>query len=245
LERRAEVSAEGVRWDLTGARSVAELESIGTDFAQSIGCRYFSYVVSRPPGGGVVCRNPFVTSYASEWKARYLTRKYQFYDPVVTVSKRTRVPFFWGQRGFLRAFEKAERYVFYEAAEFGILEGYAVPVVGPDLDAAVFSVVVDSRNGISDIVEEKIGELQIFATRFHDAAVRFENSEAGHADIELSTREKEVLIWTAEGLSSELVAVQLGLSTSAVNYHVTNCCRKLGAGNKIHAVALAIRMNLI
>jgi LuxR family quorum sensing-dependent transcriptional regulator len=245
LEPRIGVPTESVRGDLTSARSVAELESIGTDFAQSIGCRYFSYVVSRPPRGGVVCRNPFIASYAGEWKARYLARRYQFYDPVVTVSKKTRVPFFWGQRGFLRPFEKAERYVFHEAAEFGILEGYAVPVVGPDLDAAVFSVVVDSRNGISDIVEEKIGELQIFATRFHDAAVRFEGSEAAAADIALSTREKEVLTWTAEGYSSEAVATRLGLSTSAVNYHVTNCCRKLGAGNKIHAVALAIRMNLM
>jgi DNA-binding CsgD family transcriptional regulator len=55
----------------------------------------------------------------------------------------------------------------------------------------------------------------------------------------------EVLTWTAEGYSSEAVAKRLGLSTSAVNYHITNCCRKLGASNKTQAVALAIRMNLM
>jgi DNA-binding CsgD family transcriptional regulator len=61
----------------------------------------------------------------------------------------------------------------------------------------------------------------------------------------LTTREKEVLTWTAEGYSSEEVAARLGLSASAVNYHITNSCRKLGASNKIQAVALAIRMDLL
>jgi DNA-binding CsgD family transcriptional regulator len=174
-----------------------------------------------------------------------LARTYQFYDPVVSISKKTRIPYFWGQRGFLRAFEKAQRYVFHEAAEFGIIEGYSVPVVGPEFDAAIFSVVVNSRNEISNVVHEKIGQLQIFATKFHDAAVRFEGSDAPQVDIQLTTREKEVLTWTAEGYSSEAVAARLGLSPSAVNYHVTNSCRKLSASNKIQAVALAIRMNLL
>jgi DNA-binding CsgD family transcriptional regulator len=231
--------------DPKGARSVAELESVATGFAQAIGCKHFSYLVTRPPQGRVTCNNVFISSYAAEWKARYLARTYQFYDPVVSISKKIRVPYFWGQRGFLRAFQKAERYVFHEAAEFGILEGYSVPIVGPEFDAAIFSVVVNSRNEISNIVNDEIGKLQIFAAKFHDAAVRLEASESPQADIELTTREKEVLTWTAEGYSSEAVAARLGLSASAVNYHVTNCCRKLGASNKIQAVALAIRMNLM
>lgn len=231
--------------DPTSARSVGELETIATGFAQSIGCEHFSYLVTRPPRGRVTCKNVFISSYSPEWKGRYLERNYQFYDPVAIISKKTRVPYFWGQRGFLRAYEKAERYVFHEAAEFGILEGYSVPVVGPEFDAAIFSVVVDGRNEISHVVRGEVGELQIFAAKFHDAAVRLEDSESPQDNIALTTREKEVLTWTAEGYSSEEVAARLGLSASAVNYHVTNCCRKLDATNKIQAVALAIRMNLL
>jgi DNA-binding CsgD family transcriptional regulator len=231
--------------DPTSARTVAELESVATGFAQSIGCEHFSYVVTRPPRGRVICNNIFISSYPAEWKARYLARTYQFYDPVVSISKKTRMPYFWGQRGFLRAYDKAERRVFHEAAEFGMLEGYSVPIVGPEFDAAIFSVVVNARNEISDRVQGEIGELQIFAAKFHDAAVRLESSRAPQPEIELTTREREVLTWTADGYSSEAVAARLGLSASAINYHVTNCCRKLGASNKIQAVALAIRMNLL
>ena len=231
--------------DPTSARSVGELEKIATDFAQAIGCEHFSYLVTRPPRGKATCKNVFISSYAPEWNARYLERNYRLYDPVATISKKTRVPYFWGQRGFLRAYEKAERYVFHEAAEFGILEGYSVPVVGPEFDSAIFSVVVDGRNEIARVVRGEIGALQIFAAKFHDAAIRLEGAENPQGNIELTSREKEVLTWTAEGYSSEEVGARLGLSASAVNYHITNCCRKLGAGNKIQAVALAIRMNLL
>jgi DNA-binding NarL/FixJ family response regulator len=124
-------------------------------------------------------------------------------------------------------------------------DGYSVPIEGPEFDAAIFSVVVNARNEISDLVQGKIGQLQIFAAKFHEAAVRLESSRAPPPEIELTTREREVLTWTADGYSSEAVAARLGLSVSAINYHVTNCCRKLGASNKIQAVALAIRMNLL
>lgn len=231
--------------DLASARSVGELESIATGFAHSIGCEHFSYLVTRPPRGRIACKNALISSYAPGWKARYIERSYQFYDPVVSIAKKARIPYFWGQRGFLRAYEKAERYVFHEAAEFGIREGYSVPVAGPDFDTAIFSVVVDGRNEISHVVKGELGELQIFAAKFHDAAVRLEDREDTQDTIELTTREKEVLSWTAEGYSSDEVGARLGLSASAVNYHITNCCRKLGAGNKIQAVALAIRMNLL
>jgi DNA-binding CsgD family transcriptional regulator len=236
---------ESVGLDPTSARSVPELETIAAGFIRSIGCEHFSYLVTRPPRGRVACDNVFISSYAAEWRARYLARTYQFYDPVVSISKKIRVPYFWGQRGFLRAFEKAERYVFHEAAEFGIVEGYSVPIVGPEFEAAIFSVVVNARNEIPDIVQGEMGELQIFAAKFHDAAVRLDGLEKPQVEIALTTREKEVLTWTAEGYSSEEVAARLGLSASAVNYHITNSCRKLGASNKIQAVALAIRMDLL
>ena len=176
---------------------------------------------------------------------RYLARTYQFYDPVAILSQTTRLPYFWGQRGFLRSYNKAERYVFHEAGEFGILEGYSVPLVGPEFDAGIFSVVIDARNQLPEIVNGRVGELQVFATKFHDAAVRLTYLGTSQDSDNLTPREREVLTWTAEGYSSEAVAARLGLSASAVNYHLANSCRKLGAGNKIQAVALAIRKNLI
>lgn len=231
--------------DPASARSVAELESIASRFAKSIGCDNFSYLVTRLPQGRRSSDNIIISSYAGEWIAHYLARTYQYYDPVAKIARTARMPYFWGHRGFLRAFEKAERYVFHEAAEFGILEGYSVPISGPELDSAVFSVVVGSRNELPDIVHGQIGALQIFAAKFHDAAVRLDETEHAPGDIDLTNRERQVLAWTAEGYSSEAVAARLGLSASAVNYHIANCCRKLGASNKIQAVALAIRGNLL
>ena len=233
-------------FDLGSANSIAQLEAAASEFATSIGCRHFSYLMGRRPQANVADKDPvFLSSYPAEWRSHYLSRSYQFYDPVVILSKRNRLPYFWGQRGFLRHYNKAERYVFHEAAEFGILEGYSIPVVGPEFDSGIFSVVVDARKDIPDIVNQRIGELQIFATKFHDAAVKVSQLSMSSATSCLTAREREVLTWTAEGYSSEAVAARLGLSASAINYHITNCCRKLGACNKIQAVALAIRQRLM
>jgi len=48
-----------------------------------------------------------------------------------------------------------------------------------------------------------------------------------------------------EGLKTEHIAVRLKLSESAVNYHLGNASRKLGAYNKHHAAIIALREGLL
>lgn len=229
----------------TSAQSIAELVEIAGAYSRLVGCEYFSYLITRPPRQGSIEDDIFISSYPEEWNERYLSKTYKLYDPVVQLSRKTRLPYFWGQRGFLRAYNKNERYVFHEAGEFGINEGYTVPVAGPDFDSAIFSIISRERNAIGEVVHEKLGDLQLFAAKFHDTAIRLIDANATSDDIGLTPREIEVLTWTAEGYSNEAVAARLGLSLSAINYHIANCCRKLDTGNKVQAVARAIRMGII
>jgi DNA-binding NarL/FixJ family response regulator len=57
----------------------------------------------------------------------------------------------------------------------------------------------------------------------------------------LSTREREVLDLLARGLTGEDAAGRLGISPETVRVHVRNAMRKLDAGTRVHAVAIAIR----
>lgn len=232
-------------YDPTSTQTVAELQQVASDFARSIGCDYFGYLLTRLPSGQAVEDDTFITDYPEEWITRYKQRSYKFYDPVVTISRTSRLPFYWGGRGFLQPYNKAERHVFHEASEYRILEGYGVPAAGPEGDSGIFSVTVRQRNQIREMVAEETARLQLFAAQFHDAAVRLVLHHDRRAEAALTKREKEVLSWTADGFSSEAVAARMGLSASAVNYHITNACRKIGASNKVQAVALAIRRNLL
>jgi DNA-binding NarL/FixJ family response regulator len=63
---------------------------------------------------------------------------------------------------------------------------------------------------------------------------------AGGPTSQLSPREREVLHKMADGATAEAVADALGLSVETVRTHVRNAIRKLGARNRVHAIALAL-----
>ena len=61
----------------------------------------------------------------------------------------------------------------------------------------------------------------------------------------ISKRELECLSLTANGLTSEEIAAELGLSIHTANQYLTNTAQKLDAVNRMHAVAKALRVGLI
>ena len=62
---------------------------------------------------------------------------------------------------------------------------------------------------------------------------------------ELSRRELDCLQVAAEGKTAREISDLLAVSTRTANFHISNAMNKLGACNKTHAVALAIRMGLL
>ncbi|MNJ00010.1 Regulatory protein SdiA [compost metagenome] len=58
--------------------------------------------------------------------------------------------------------------------------------------------------------------------------------------INLSPREKEILLWGADGKTSEEIAIILGLSQDAINFHHKKIQRKLNTTNRAQAIAHAI-----
>lgn len=61
----------------------------------------------------------------------------------------------------------------------------------------------------------------------------------------LSLREREVLMWAAEGKTASETASILKVSTSAVNLYSSRAMLKLQAHTKAQAVAIAVRNALL
>jgi NarL family two-component system response regulator YdfI len=61
----------------------------------------------------------------------------------------------------------------------------------------------------------------------------------------LTTRELEVLEMLAEGLSNQIIARRLHISTYTVKFHVASILGKLGAGSRTEAVTTGVRRGLI
>lgn len=62
---------------------------------------------------------------------------------------------------------------------------------------------------------------------------------------QVSRREREVLLWLANGKSSWDISIILNISERTVKFHIENIMKKLNAVNRTHAVAIAIREGLI
>lgn len=68
---------------------------------------------------------------------------------------------------------------------------------------------------------------------------------SGGKGLTISKRELECLALTANGMTSEEIATELGLSVHTANQYLTNSTQKLNAVNRMHAVAKALRLGLI
>ena len=62
---------------------------------------------------------------------------------------------------------------------------------------------------------------------------------------ELTGREMSILVFAADGLKNREIAQKLGVSEQAVKNHLSALYRKIGARDKAHAIAIAMRTNLI
>ena len=62
---------------------------------------------------------------------------------------------------------------------------------------------------------------------------------------QLTARQSEILKAVVEGLTTDAIARQQGISPSAVKQHVALICNKLGAATRAEAVAIALRKQLL
>jgi DNA-binding NarL/FixJ family response regulator len=65
------------------------------------------------------------------------------------------------------------------------------------------------------------------------------------ADFDLSGREMEVLKLMATGLNNSDIALQLGIKSSTVKYHINRICAKLGVHGRAEALIVAAKNNLV
>jgi LuxR family quorum sensing-dependent transcriptional regulator len=124
------------------------------------------------------------------------------------------------------------------AEDFGFFEGFIVPIHGPDGYEASVGMVGD-RVDLSGGVRPSLHLMSIYVyERLSEPAGNRANRTP------LSPREREVLAWASQGKSAWEIGEILHIAKRTVDEHVQMAMRKLGAANRTHAVALAIRRRL-
>ncbi|MDH5545690.1 MAG: LuxR family transcriptional regulator [Gammaproteobacteria bacterium] len=220
--------------------SLKEIHAVCTKFCKSINYDYFHYGAQIP----VSFSKPvfvFVSGYPDPWWERYTQNNYLYEDPTVIHCANHVTPFFWQQMSGSR------HKVINEAREFGLHQGISVPVHGATGEKAIFSVACEHQSKPStNLFNAELGSLLIFASFVHETVRRVIILEGfEQTPRQLTRREKECLLWAAEGKTTWETSQILNIAESTVTFHLSNAVGKLNVANKSQAVARAVVENLI
>lgn len=208
--------------------------------ARGLGFEYCSYGLRFP----FPLSNPKVLTlfeYPRGWAERYDEAGYVNTDPTVLQGRRSRAPLAWSDELFASTPQ-----LWAEAQSFGLRVGWAQS----SLDAnGVVGMLTLSRSGealSASELEANEPRMRWLVNVAHLALTEALVSRLREAqDIKLTSRELEVLKWTADGKTSGEIAQILAIAIDTVNFHIGKATTKLGAANKTAAVVRAAMLGLL
>jgi len=223
-------------------RTTAEVEDCLLVLAAEFGFTglFGGLVPTRPVHVSEIPSRILFQRYPTEWAARYNSKGYIFIDPVVQRLSYERNPFTWRESYETCTQEKHVQLIRGEATEFGLYDGYVVPISTIDGDIAALSFGGPGAIPASaDLSVLNFAASYAVGRRLHHLAA------ARRPAPDLTPREWDCLLWAGEGKTDWEISVILGISRSTVIKHITSAREKLGAVNRAHAIATAIRTKLL
>lgn len=231
---------------LLNCATVEELHVVTSKITRNFGFDYFLYGVQV----NTSLTRPYqfiLNGYPETWRTRYAEQGYQDVDPTFhhcIIQKQT-TPIPWNSH-VVKGCKEATMWS--ESRDFGLRSGASFAVHGGHGEAAMLSLAT-SRESLQVTQEfvNTMGHAQLLACYLHEAVQRVVLSKGPLplAKMELTCREKECLLWAAEGKTGNEIADILNISERTVTFHLQNASQKMGASNRQHAISRAISMGLI
>lgn len=230
--------------ELGGSRNRADLESRLVSVAQRLGFdRMSEYLVVEQsdarPSIEIVENTP--QAYLRSSRDYVLAMR----CPVLRHVKRSHLPIVYDEGTYLRA-DAAD--LWEEQAPFGYGAGMSMALHLPHGRHLVLGMDRDDplpADGAERL--RLLSTLQLAAACTVEPAMRFLSggSISSAEGPSLTSREQEVLRWTAAGKSTWAIGRILSLSDGTVNFHMRNAMRKLGCRSRHVAACRAIALGLI
>jgi len=207
--------------------------------ARHLGFEHCAYGL-RKPFPFTRLETQMLSTYDEGWNRRYLEAGYLQVDPTVVHGMHSLHPVVWSDRLFRRAPQMWE-----EAQSFGLRVGWAQSVF--DADGRVGMLSLARSSGRLSEAERRAHDplLKWLVNTAHCALSQYLGRSPLSEMEPLTSRQLEVMRWTADGKTSEEIAMILGLSTPTVNFHIKNAIAKLRANNKNSAVARSSRLGIL
>lgn len=220
-------------------RSMPDLASVKTLLLPELRRHGFEHFACSdlPQPGETLADLMLLNQWSPDWSDRYLTRNYFARDPMVHEIFRAAEPFRWKDVLERRKLSRAELQIIQEASEFGMKDGFVVPIHLLNGRMAAFTMAGPS----SDLDDQRArAALHLIALYAH-ARMRQLKPLPPRGDISgLTSRERECLLWAAAGKTDWEISEILHIGERTVNKHIESAKRRLGVTTRVQAVVQAL-----
>lgn len=246
--------------DIEAASTPEELRRILDDVCQNFGFSGFNFI----DAGSIIRDDPFWIGTAGErWEDEYISNDFAPDDPVIRKAITQNLPFYWSDVKLLKRpgpRDKAAQ-TMDAAQDHGFKNGFVIPHhfrddIGRSYTTCTCFFWKSRLNGFFKSLSVARHDLHLIMMYWTARAseLSHENARGGTYPVgiispregnHLSDRERDVLLWTARGKTTEDIAEIIKISPATVNSYIKNAIMKLDATNRTHAVTKAIYLGMI
>ena len=175
-----------------------------------------------------------------EWLRLYNERDYVRIDPSIRYCKQMVRPFRTSDAPYDAEREPQVIPFLKGSADFALTNGFWFPI--PGKRGTIAGVWMGGPR--AEVVDRDLPLLHLIALSAFELLRRLRRAPS-RVHIALTPREREVLLWAAQGKSAWETGEILGIAKRTVDEHVQTASRKLNAVNRAQAVVAALRERLI
>lgn len=190
------------------------------------------------------------TTAPMDWVIHYDEKAYIEVDPRILLLWDSTLPLVWDQRTVRGGGKRTDAFLD-DALKHGIASGVCMPLgdeVGTRVIVALNSTIPEIDESRRLAISRNLGDIVLLAHYFHELFMKGivrRGTQPRIAGRPLSERERECLTLTARGLTTDDIALKLGIGPRTVQFHFDSIRSKLAAANRQEAVARAIKDRLI
>jgi LuxR family transcriptional regulator, quorum-sensing system regulator BjaR1 len=211
--------------------------SVISQFEKAIGeLGFHAYIMAGIPMSGQSLADMTVANgWPVEWFELYNRENLHAIDPVPRHCFNSLNPFEWKDTVYDRERDRAAHGVMARAREFGLCEGFCIPI---HYDDGIGAVSIAGERPYLDAQTK--GALHLMGVFTHGRMRALRRPTVATSGRRLSGIEAEVLRWAALGKTAWETGQILHISERNVRWHIEGAQRKLMTNNKTATVAVAI-----
>jgi LuxR family transcriptional regulator, quorum-sensing system regulator BjaR1 len=229
---------------LRHCKSIEEVRTVYGNSCQFFGLSAF-IICDIPPGAPPGEREVYTSGWDENWLARYVEKNYSAHDPIPNHVNRTVNPFYWQEAEKHSRLGPKSKLVMNEArSDFGMIDGYCVPIHGLQGISGVVSVATEMNKW--ELSEKEEAALHMISIYAYEAVRKIRGStSASGGGPKISPRELECIRWLAEGKTTWEIGTILGIAEGTVSKYIKSASIKFGTSTRAHLVARAHRFNYL